>query len=173
MNQKKELFAFAFSVAFLPPFWAVVSPYVGVSTGAVALICAGVFAAGGSNPKDALKTSLSFLTGDVWAVLSLWLQQKLPLPANLGLYTIFFALGGVAVLVCGALPRIFHTPSWLAGWAIGVTIIPSFDAMGTLPVQIGVAMLVGVYYVGLGCAALQNRLLGRKKADTPGGISEK
>lgn len=110
MNQKKDLFAFAFSVAFLPPFWAVVSPYVGVSTGAVTLICAGVFAAGGSNPKDALKTSLSFLTGDVWAVLSLWLQQKLPLPANLGLYTIFFALGGVAVLVCGALPRIFHTP---------------------------------------------------------------
>ena len=57
----------AFTVAFLPPFWAVLSPYIGVTVGGVALICAGLFACLGNNIKMALPVSVGFVLGDVWA----------------------------------------------------------------------------------------------------------
>ena len=49
MDEKKikrvNMLALAFGIAFMPPIWAVLSPYLGVSTGAVALICAGLYVA--------------------------------------------------------------------------------------------------------------------------------
>lgn len=36
--------ALAFAIAFMPPIWAVLSPYVGIQTGAVALIAASMVA---------------------------------------------------------------------------------------------------------------------------------
>lgn len=54
-------------------------------------------------------------------------------------------------------------PSWLCGWAIGLTIMGSMkvNEIGTLPIQIGVAMLVGVIYVGVGVDAFQGMLVRR------------
>ena len=44
MDAKKEkrirIGTLAFGIAFMPPIWAVLSPYIGVTTGAVDLICA-------------------------------------------------------------------------------------------------------------------------------------
>lgn len=52
MDEKKRkrvnMLTLAFGIAFMPPIWAVLSPYLGVSTGAVALICAGLYVANGN-----------------------------------------------------------------------------------------------------------------------------
>ena len=39
---KKEVLALAVGIGLLPPIWAVLSGHIGVTCGAVALICAGI-----------------------------------------------------------------------------------------------------------------------------------
>ena len=69
--------------------------------------------------------------------------------------------GSVIYLEKQTLPQIIFTPSWLCGWAIGLTILGplSVKDFGTLPGQIAVAMLAGVFYVGVGVDAFQKWLL--------------
>lgn len=160
---KKEVWTLALGIALLPPVWAVLSPFIGVQTGAVALICAAIYVANGNKAADGVKISVGFLLGDAWAVAALGLMKLLMLDESLETFLILFVLGGLAVLVSGALPRCIYLPSWLCGWAIGLTVMApiGFDAIGTLPVQIGVAMLAGVWYVGWGVDRFQ-RLLSKK-----------
>lgn len=151
----------AFGIAFLPPIWAVLSTYIGVSVGAVALICAGLYVANGNKRKDAFKIAVGFLCGDVWAVLAVWIMEKLPFHPDAELYCTLFVLGGLAVIIGETFSKIIYVPSWLCGWAIGLTILGPMKVgeMGSLPVQIGVAMLAGVFYVGIGVDAFQKMLI--------------
>jgi len=54
------------------------------------------------------------------------------------------------VVISNALPKIFYMPAWLAGWAIGMLAmnLDQTTPVVSLTLQIGAAMLVGVYYVG-------------------------
>ncbi len=137
----------ALCIALFPPIWAVLSPHFGVQTGAVALICAGVYTAANGDRKRAVPISLGFLAGDIWAIFTKTLSWN----PDLELFCTLFVMGGVAVLIASAFPRVFYLPAWLSGWAIGLTIMSplGFDSIGTYPVQIGVSMLVGVWYVGV------------------------
>lgn len=45
---KQEVFILAFGIALFPPIWAVLAPHIGVTTGAVALICAGLYVTNGN-----------------------------------------------------------------------------------------------------------------------------
>ena len=58
-------------------------------------------------------------------------------------------------------PRFIFCPAWLCGWAIGLTILSpaGFSGMGSLPLQIGAAMLVGVWYVEVFLNLVQKRLV--------------
>ncbi|MBE5910293.1 DUF1097 domain-containing protein [Pseudobutyrivibrio sp.] len=146
-----NILTLAFTVAFLPPIWAVASTHVGVTVGAVALICAGLFAALGNNIKLAIPVSLGFLCGDVWAVIATKVMASLGLGPDLTVYVTLFVMGGLAVIIGSVLEKFIFVPAWLAGWAIGLTIMGPMDAsnLGTMPIQIGAAMLAGVWYVGV------------------------
>lgn len=141
----------AFTVALLPPIWAVLSPYIGVTVGAVALICAGLFACLGNNIKKAIPVSLGFLLGDVWAVIALTIMAHSSLGPNFTLYLTLFVMGGLAVILGTIGEKAIFVPAWLAGWAIGLTIMGPMDAtaVGSMPLQIAAAMLAGVWYVGV------------------------
>lgn len=141
----------AFTVALLPPIWAVLSPYIGVTVGAVALICAGLFACLGNNIKKAIPVSLGFLLGDVWAVIALTVMAHSTLNPNITLYLTLFVMGGLAVILGTIGEKAIFVPAWLAGWAIGLTIMGPMDiaAVGSMPLQIAAAMLAGVWYVGV------------------------
>lgn len=160
-EKQRSTWTLALGVALLPPIWAVVAPHLGVTTGAVALICAGVFAANGNKYEDALKISLGFLCGDLWAVAALFLMDKLPLPPDLETFLVLFFMGGLAVLISTALEKVIYLPAWLSGWAIGLTIMAplGWGSLHSLPVQIGAAMLAGVLYVGVGVDLFQKKLL--------------
>jgi hypothetical protein len=60
-------------------------------------------------------------------------------------------MGGLAVIIGSILEKFIFVPAWLAGWAIGLTIMGPMDPanLGTMPLQIGAAMLAGVWYVGV------------------------
>lgn len=164
MNEKQEkwinICVLAFLIALLPPIWAVVSPYLGVTTGSVALICAGVFVAYGNRNQDAIKVATGFLMGDIWAVLALYLMDKIPFAPNVKLYLALFVLGAVAVILGSVFEKWVLLPAWLCGWAIGLTILApvGISQMDSLPIQIGVSMLVGVFYVGVGVNVFQKML---------------
>ena len=160
-QQKINMLTQALRIAALPPIWAVAAPYLGVDVGAVALICAGLYVANGNKRKDALKITAGFLAGDVWAALAVCVMETLPLNPNLELYLTLFLMGGLAVLLGETFPNIFYTPAWLCGWAIGLTILGplKMSEFGMLPIQIGAAMAVGVFYVGVGVDAFQKFLI--------------
>lgn len=154
-NKWKNVLILALGIALLPPIWAVLAPHFGVSTGAVALICAGLYVTNGNKIGDGVKISLGFLCGDIWAVAALYVMKWMQFNEELELFVTLFVMGALAVILSSLVPKIIHTPSWLCGWAIGLTIMaPGFDGcVGTLPIEIGVAMLVGVWYVGAGVDA--------------------
>ena len=153
----------AFGIALLPPIWAVAAPYMGVSVGAVALICAGLYVTNGNQRKDAFKITAGFLAGDVWAVLAVRIMETLSFDPNIELYVTLFVMGGAAVLIAETFPSVFFTPAWLCGWAIGLTVMAPVKVadLGTLPIQIAAAMAAGVFYVGVGVDAFQKFLIRR------------
>ena len=143
---------------------AVLAPHLGVSTGAVALICAGVYAANGNKYEDCLKITLGFLCGDIWAVAALFLMDRLPLPADLATFLTLFVMGGLAVLISTALEksRISASLAVRLGGRTDHHGAGRLGGLGSLPVQIGAAMTAGVVYVGAGVDLFQKKLLARR-----------
>jgi hypothetical protein len=153
-----QVLTMALGVGLLPPIWAVLSPHFGVTTGAVALICAGLFVASGNRRKDALKISLGFLLGDLWAVIAMQMMELMNFNSDAELFITLFVLGVLAVIIgLSQLKRLIYLPAWLCGWAIGLTIMSpvGLSKIGSLPIQIGVSMLVGIWYVGVGVDIFQ------------------
>lgn len=161
-NWNRETLTLALLIALLPPLWAVLAPTLGVQTGAVALICAGVYVAAGNDRKKALPMSLGFLAGDAWAVAALRIMELLPFSGNGKLFVTLCLMGALAVLIASALPRVFFLPAWLCGWAIGLTVMGPMELklLGTTPLQIAAAMLVGVWYVGVALDAVHRKIRG-------------
>lgn len=167
MSDKKQkmvhIFTLALGIALLPPIWAVLSAYIGVSVGSVALICAAVYVVNGNKIQDLGRMTLGFWMGDIWALAAMWGMESLSWNPDAELYLTLFLLGGAAVLIGEFLPKLFFTPAWLCGWAIGLTIMGPMQLsdLGTLPIQIGAAMLAGTVYVGVGVDSFQKWLIKR------------
>ena len=147
---RKEILTLALLIAVLPPAWAVASPYLGNSVGPVALIAAGIYAANGNKWEDAHKIALGYLAGDIWALVATAVMARTPLDPDVTLFAVLAVLGFMAVVISQKLPSLFYMPSWLAGWAIGMLAmnLDKTTPLMSLTVQIGAAMLVGVYYIG-------------------------
>ena len=147
---RKEILTLALLIAVLPPAWAVASPYLGNSVGPVALIAAGIYAANGNKWEDAHKIALGYLAGDLWALAATAVMARTPLNLDVTLFAVLAVLGFMAVVISQKLPSLFYMPSWLAGWAIGMLAmnLDKTTPLMSLTVQIGAAMLVGVYYIG-------------------------
>lgn len=161
MTKKAKTLTLALCIALLPPIWAVAAPYLNVTTGAVALICAGLCAANGDKVADAVRISIGFLLGDFWAWLAVWVMDVMPWNPDAELFGTLFVLGGLAVILSSLVPKWIFCPAWLCGWAIGLTIMApgGFSQIGTLPWQIAAAMLVGVWYVGVILNIVRNWML--------------
>lgn len=129
----------------------------------MALICAGLFVASGNRRQDTIKISIGFLLGDLWAYIAVRVMETQQWNPNVELYITLFVMGGLAVIIGETFSRMIFTPSWLCGWAIGLTIMGPMkvNQIGTLPIQIGAAMLAGVLYVGVGVDAFQRMMVRR------------
>ena len=147
---KKDVLTLAILIALLPPAWAVASPYLGNSVGPIALICAGIYATNGNKFSDAHKIALGYLAGDIWALIVTYLMSITPFNADLTLFVLLAVFGFLVVIISARFEKIIHMPSWLAGWAIGMLTmnLDNITPLTSITVQIAVAMLVGVYYVG-------------------------
>lgn len=146
----KEVITLALLVGILPPTWAVISPYIGVHVGPIALIAAGIYGANGNKSEDSFKIAAGYIAGDIWSLIATIVMKKSPINANITLWSTLFILGFIAVIISAKFPSLVYMPSFLAGWAIAML---SMNLDTTTPlirmtIEIGVAMVVGVYYVG-------------------------
>ncbi|MBQ6926888.1 MAG: DUF1097 domain-containing protein [Oscillospiraceae bacterium] len=160
----REDLTLALCIALFPPIWAVLAPKFGVQVGAVALICAGVYAAAGNRTELALPMTLGFFAGDCWAVLALHMMKALGSLGESGaVFVTLFVMGGAAVLIATLLPKVFFCPAWLCGWAIGLTVMGPMgvEKLGNMPLQIGAAMFAGVWYVGVLVEWIHQKLCGK------------
>ncbi len=148
--KNKEIITLALLIAIMPPAWAVLSPYLGISVGPIALICAGIYATNGNNFKDAHKIALGYLAGDIWALIAFEIMSHTPINPDLTLFLTLAVFGFILVIISDRFKNIIHMPSWLTGWAIGMLTmnLDTTTPVMSLTVQIAIAMLVGVYYVG-------------------------
>ena len=149
MNRKETL-TLALLIAVMPPAWAVISPYLGNTVGPVALICAGIYATNGNKFKDAHKIALGYLAGDIWALIAFEIMAHTPINPDLTLFLTLAVFGFILVVISNKFSNIIHMPSWLTGWAIGMLTmnLDKTTPVMSLTVQIAIAMLAGVYYVG-------------------------
>lgn len=148
---RKEIISLALLVGILPPIWAIASPYLGNSFGPIALIAAGIYGCNGNKFEDAGKIANGYLLGDVWALIATYvMSQNTAINPDIMLFTVLFVLGFLTVVISCTFARVIFMPSWLAGWAIGMLTMNLCTDMslGSMTIQIAVAMLVGVYYVG-------------------------
>ena len=148
--KNKEILTLALLIAIMPPAWAVLSPYLGISVGPAALICAGIYATNGNKFRDAHKIALGYLAGDIWALIAFEIMAHTPINPDLTLFLTLAVFGFILVVISSRFSNIIHMPSWLTGWAIGMLTmnLDTSTPVMSLTVQIAVAMLVGVYYVG-------------------------
>lgn len=149
MKCDRQTLLLAFCIALFAPIWAILAPYIGITTGGVALICAGIFVEAGNTIKQALPVSIGFLLGDLWAVLVVELLKVMPFGHNMNLFILLFIGGGLAVLIASLLPKRINLSAWLSGFAIGLLILAPVRTLGSLPLQIAISMLVGVWYIGV------------------------
>lgn len=160
---KDPRLALAISIGLLPPIWAVVSGHFGITCGAVALICAGIYVTAGNKVELGLPMSLGFLLSDLMAICAIWLMENLPFPGDGNTFLTLAVLGFLAVLLCTRLEKLFFLPAVLSGWAVGLTVMGplGFANLGSMPIQVGVAMLAGVWYAGWAVDVF-SRLIGPK-----------
>lgn len=166
--KKRDIIVLAIGIAVFPPIWAVLSGHIGVTVGPVALICASIYVASNGTPSVGVRHSLSYIVSIGWTILAMKMMEILPFGDDGNLYATLFVMGGIAVLIAGFLPKVFDIPAWLGGWAMGLTVIApkGLAEMGTLPLQMLVAMLAGVWYVGYGVSVFQ-RLVSKNSKRPP------
>jgi hypothetical protein len=160
---KDARLALAISIGLLPPLWAVVSGHLGITCGAVALICAGIFVTAGNKVELGLPMSLGFLLSDLVAVVAVWMMENLPFPGDGNIFITLAVLGFCVVMLCTRLEKVFFLPAVLSGWAVGLTVMGplGFANLGTMPLQVAIAMLAGVWYAGFAVDWF-SRLIGPK-----------
>ena len=77
-------------------------------------------------------------------------MRKTPINSIFTLWMTLFVLGFIAVIISAKFPKYVYLPSWLAGWAIAMLSmnLDTSTPIIRMTIEIAVAMLVGVYYVG-------------------------
>lgn len=153
----RHYLANALAVALLPPIWACLASALGLTTGAVALICAGLVQIPEERPPHLI---VGLLMGVLWGNLVLLFLTTIPTAYQLiGQFSILFCLGFL-VVIGHHLWYGFSIVGWLTGWAITLQILSGSPRTSWLltSVEIALAMLVGIIYIGLGVPYLTKRL---------------
>ncbi|OOM75937.1 hypothetical protein CLPUN_29740 [Clostridium puniceum] len=161
-KHREEIFkviTLAMGIGLLPPIWAVLSPFLGIKVGGVALVCAALFVANGNKIQDIIKISVGFAISVAWGCIASYIINVLPWNKSINVFITLCSMGVIAVLIASSrLKKIIYLPSWLCGWAITLGILGELPmgAWGNIPMAILVSMIVGVVYVGAGVLVFGN-----------------
>lgn len=161
-----EILTLAIGIALLPPLWAVLSPYMGISVGAVALVCAALFVANGNKVEDSVKICLGYIIGLVWGIIALDTISVINFNKDIVQFLVLFVLGGLAVILSSTvMKKIVYLPSWLCGWALSLGMLGGLpkEQWITMEIQIAISMVTGVIYIGVGVLKCQQFIIKKIK----------
>ena len=156
MIKMKRVYVQAIAVAILPPIWAALSTMFGFTTGAVALMTAGLVMI---SRDSGLALSVGLLIGDIWGAVSFSLIALAPPSLNILAQVIVLAIFGFLAVIINYYLRKVNMVSWFIGWALTIQIL-SMTPKSKWPItvlMIGVSMLVGIYYIGYGIRYIMSR----------------
>lgn len=150
----------AVTIALLPPLWAVISEYIGISFGWCALAGAGIYVAAGDNIKNAPKISGGFIMGSIWGVAATKMIGSQLLPHSLLVFLTLCVLGFAAVfLSINLMDRFTYLPAWLGSWALSIGVMGTGGERNLVTlVKLIIALLVGVWYVGAFSSYITHRI---------------
>ncbi|MGE5372975.1 MAG: NAD(P)H-dependent oxidoreductase [Solirubrobacterales bacterium] len=159
-NKSKTVLLLACSVAIFVPIWGTFHGLLGIKTAWAAFASAALFFAAGHELKSAPKVAAGHLLGLVWGITMLTVlslpqtQHFNPIAAA---FATLLGLGVLAVIVThlGA-DLLSHLPSLFSGWAVAVGALGPVppSAWGRLPLDVLLALLVGVLVLGIGISQL-------------------
>ena len=177
MQKFKVVGCLALLVAFIAPLWAAITAYFGLLTGAVALICAGLYVANGMILANALKITLGFLLGDIWGWLAFMaIPQVAGMIGNLyvAIFLVLFVFAGIAVFIGCYLYKIFDLSALLSGLSIILVVLllsanPGLPEGHTIDAfrlvwHVAIAMVGGIWLVGVLITELHKKFMSPKKA---------
>ena len=177
MQKFKVVGCLALLVAVIAPLWAALTAYFGLLTGAVALICAGLYVANGMILANALKITLGFLFGNIWGWLAfIAIPQIAGMIGNLyvAIFLVLFVFAGLAVFIACYLDKILDLSALLSGLSIILVVLllsanPGFTQGHTIPpltlvLHVAIAMVGGIWLVGVLITELHKKLISPKKA---------
>jgi hypothetical protein len=161
-NEAKEkwngILALAIGVALIPALWAVLTPYIKINAGPVALISASIFFAYGGKVKP-IKAALGYMMGLVAGILAVLMILNLPFSGDINLFLTLVVVPGVSVILALSVCSSFTDLStWLGGMAITVLVMimamqagmpGEISAWGNIILSLAVNMLAGVYVIGV------------------------
>lgn len=142
----------AVGVALLPPLWAVVSSIAGIKFGWVSLACAGMLTVFHDYVKTGLCQSISFFMGCIWGLTATLAMWWIPLSDNISLFLVLCVWGFIAVMLSEVVFRKKTVISiWLSSWAIALGVFAEvpLQQYGITFFKLMIAMLCGVWYIGL------------------------
>lgn len=149
---KRETWALVIPISILPAIWCVAAMLTGVGPAAAAMISATLYVILVKSVADALKMSLSFVLGVVEAVISIMivgaLSAAIPMIAALPLTMIVMV--ALVIIIQTFIVKWTDLFSMLCGFAVSMTVLTMVDpsAMMGMAVQLAVAMLVGIWWIG-------------------------
>ncbi|ALR90437.1 hypothetical protein ATN24_18500 [Clostridium butyricum] len=152
MTEKiKNAMPLAISIGLLPPLWAVVSSWVGIEFGWVALACGGIYVAAGDDVKNGPGITLGFLLGCIWGYIANKCMQITGINQNLLVFLVLCIMGFVCVILAMTVfEKAVYLPAWLGSWAVALGIFgqtPQADMLENF-IKLLIAMLAGVWYIG-------------------------
>ena len=161
-NEQKEkrngMLALAIGVAIIPALWAVLTPYIKINAGPVALISASIFFAYGGKVTP-IKAALGYMMGLASGILAVWMILNLPFSGDINLFlTLAVVAGGSVILALSVCSSFTDLSSWLGGLAITVLVMVmamqagmpgEISAWGNIILSLAVNLLAGVYVIGV------------------------
>lgn len=169
-NNIIKMLMLALSVSIFVPIWGTFHAYIGINNAWVAFVSAAVFFAAGHNIREVVKVSLSHILGMFWGLAVLYIIDASLLNINVILYMfIVLAIFGFAsVLITNiGISLVSHTPSLFAGWAVAFVVfdgMPISEWKGSC-LDVGLALVIGVWFVGVGISQFQMLLIKVLKID--------
>ena len=110
-GEMERYISFSNWVAIIPALWAVLTPYIKISAGAIALISASIFFAYGGKVKP-IKAALGYMMGLVAGILALLMILNLPFSSDINLFLTLVVVPGLSVIlalsVCTSFTGFIH-----------------------------------------------------------------
>jgi len=152
----RKIVLLALCVGIFVSLWGTTHQYMGIVLAWPAFISAAVFFAAGHQLKDSFKVAIGHIIGLLWGISFLCLLKFSPfgvVDPQILLFLVLASLGFLAVIITHVGIDLFsHIPSLFSGWAITVAVLggKNIALCGMDIIQIGLSMIMGIFFIGVG-----------------------